>query len=143
LAQFLQLLRRGTITANPRPLGFWEAPALAITLATIYQYRSLRSHHRWQFWLDVSSPLWQQSGASSLFAAPLFLRHWQGQPFTPEDEWKRDRDYLEQVLKDLLGRADQQVILCHSDLSIQGTEQTGPLFVLVQSSQEIQEKEAE
>ncbi len=143
LAQFLQLLRRGTITANPRPLGFWEAPVLAITLATIYQYRSLRSHHRWQFWLDVSSPLWQQSGASSLFAAPLFLRHWQGQPFTPEDEWTRDRDYLEQVLKDLLGRADQQVILCHSDLSIRGTEQTGPLFVLVQSSQEVQEKEAE
>jgi hypothetical protein len=78
-----------------------------------------------------------------LFAAPLFLRHWQGQPFTPEDEWTRDREYLEQVLKDLLGRADQQVILCHSDLSVRGTEQTGPLFVLVQSSQEVQEKDAE
>lgn len=138
LAQFLQLLRRGTITANPKPLSSLEAPPPAITLATIYQYRSLRSHHRWQFWLDVSSPLWQQGGASNLFAAPLFLRDWSGQPLTPEDDWQRDRDRLELVLKDLLGRADEQVIFCHSDLSIKGTEQTGSLLVLVQSSQEVQ-----
>ena len=134
---FIQLLRKGTITANPRPLYSLGRKPGYITLATIFQYRSLKSHHRWQFWLDISSNLWEKGGASVLFGAPLFLRDWSGRCLTPEDELEADQARLKRIMRDLLGRVEEKVILCHSDLSIQGTEQTGPLLTLVNGSQEI------
>lgn len=135
IAQFIQLLRRGTISANPYPLNtFTNHPTEAITLATIFQYRSAKSYHRWQFWLDAASPLWNQGGAANLFAYPLFLREWTGRPWMPEDEARVDQERLERILRDLLGRVGEQVYLCHSDLAVNGTEQTGPLLTLVHSS---------
>ncbi len=138
LIEFIQLLRRGTITANPRPLYYLGKKPGYVTLATIFQYRSLRSCHRWQIWLDTSSNLWEKGGASVLFCAPLFLREWSGRTLTPEDEFDADQERLKRILKDLLGRVGEKVILCHSDLSVKGTEQTGPLLTLVNGSQEIE-----
>ncbi len=138
LIEFIQLLRRGTITANPRPPYYLGKKPRYVTLATIFQYRSLKSCHRWQFWLDISSNLWEKGGASVLFCAPLFLREWSGRSLTPEDEFEADQARLKRILKDLLGRVEEKVILCHSDLSVKGTEQTGPLLTLVNGSQEIE-----
>jgi hypothetical protein len=39
IAQFIQLLRRGTITANPYPVRLIGPASRAVTLATIFQYR--------------------------------------------------------------------------------------------------------
>ncbi|WP_019505040.1 hypothetical protein [Pleurocapsa sp. PCC 7319] len=130
-AQFIQLLRRGTITANPRPLSQFPSNSNAVTLATIFQYRSLRSSHRWQFWLDASSPLWSQGGAATLFAAPLFWKQWNGKTWMPEDEYEMDKQRLQRILRDLLGRAEARIFLCHSDLGVNGTEQAGALLPLV------------
>ncbi len=137
LMEFIQLLQRGTITANPRPLYYLGKKPSYVTLATIFQYRSLRTCHRWQFWLDISSNLWEKGGASVLFCAPLFLRKWSGSTLTPEDEFEADQARLKRILRDLLGRVEEKIILCHSDLSVKGTEQTGPLLTLVNGSQEI------
>lgn len=137
LMEFIELLQRGTITANPRPLYYLGNKPSYVTLATIFQYRSLRTYHRWQFWLDISSNLWEKGGASVLFCAPLFLRKWSGRTLTPEDEFEADQARLKRILRDLLGRVEEKVILCHSDLSVKGTEQTGPLLTLVNGSQEI------
>lgn len=138
LARFIQLIRRGTVTANPRPLSPFQPPPAAVTLATIFQYRSLRTHHRWQFWLDAGSPLWQKGGAATLFAAPLFLRDSSARILTPEAEATSDRARLERILRDLMARTEERIILCHSDLSVQGTEQMGTLLPLVQSTAEIE-----
>ena len=134
VAQFIQLLRRGTITANPLPLRQFPTQQGAITLANIFQYRSLRSSHRWQFWLDVSSHFWNQGGAATLFAAPLFLQEWSGRSWMPEDDYEMDKQRLQRIVRDLLARADERVFLCHSDLGVNGTEQTGPLLSLVHAS---------
>lgn len=136
IAQFIRLLRRGTITANARPTQDIQHKSNAITLATIFQYRSLRSTHRWQFWLDAASPLWQQGGAATLFAAPLFLKQWSGRVWSPEDEYEMDRQRLERILHDLIGRTSEKIFLCHSDLGVNGTEQTGALQVLVHASKQ-------
>ncbi|GAB4235181.1 MAG: recombinase family protein [Stanieria sp.] len=136
IAQFIYLLRRGTITANPRPIQELQPQPNAITLATIFQYRSLRSAHRWQFWLDAASPLWEQGGAATLFAAHLFLKEWSGKVWLPEDEYEMNRQRLERILQDLIGRASEKIFLCHSDLGVNGTEQTGPLLALVHASQQ-------
>lgn len=134
LQLFIQLLRRGTITANPRPLYSLGKELSSITLATIFQYRSLRKSHRWQFWLDAGSLLWTQGGAAQLFAAPLFLRDWSGWEWTTEEQQQLDQVRLERILWDLLGRAEEKVYLCHSDLSVRGTEQTGPFLRLIQQA---------
>ncbi|HAC63216.1 MAG TPA: hypothetical protein DCF68_06655, partial [Cyanothece sp. UBA12306] len=111
LIDFIQLLRRGTITANPRPVSYLGKKPGFVTLATIFQYRSLRSSHRWQFWLDASSSLWEKGGASQLFAAPLFLREWSGRSTTPEEEFEADQARLKRILRDLLGRLGEKVFL--------------------------------
>ncbi len=134
VAQFIQLLRRGTISANPRPLGQFQTKSGAVTLATIFQYRSLRTTHRWQFWLDAGSPLWQQGGAATLFAAPLFLQKWSGKAWMPEDEYEMDRQRLQRIIRDVLARAEEKIFLCHSDLGVNGTEQMGALLPLVQAA---------
>lgn len=140
IAEFIQLLQRGTITANPYPLKQTyhtsnnDKTQGYVTLATVYQYRSLRSHHRWQFWLDVGSNLWGKSGSSELFAAPLFLREYNGNPWQAENQILADEERLERILRDLLARATEKVYLCHSELSINGTEENGVLLSLVNLS---------
>ena len=74
IAQFIGLLRRGAIGANPFPVRAIGPSKARVTLATIFQYRLSRQSHRWQFWLDAGSSLWLSGGAATLFAAPLFLR---------------------------------------------------------------------
>ena len=134
VAQFIQLLRRGTITANPRPVRQFAPQTGAVTLSTVFQYRSLRSSHRWQFWLDASSPLWSQGGAATLFAAPLFLKQWGGRTWMPENEYAMDKERLERILRDMLARATEKIFLCHSDLGVNGTEQVGALLPLVHAA---------
>lgn len=134
IAEFIQLLRRGTITANPYPVRPIGPASRAVTLATIFQYRSNRRFHRWQFWLDAGSPLWLSGGAATLFGAPLFLQDRFGRPWTAEDAMNGDRERLQRILRDLLGRVGEQVYLCHSDLAVNGQEQTGPLLSLVNAS---------
>jgi len=136
VAQFIQLLRRGTITANPRPIRQFTPQKGAVTLATVFQYRSLRTSHNLQFWLDASSPLWSQGGAATLFAAPLFLRQWTGKTWMPEDEYEMDNQRLERILRDILARAKQKIFLCHSDLGVNGTEQAGVLLPLVHATRQ-------
>ena len=137
VAQFIKLLRRGTISANPRPTRQFIPQENAIALATIFQYRSLRTSHRWQFWLDAGSHLWNKGGAATLFGATLFLKSWSGSTWMPEDEYEMDRQRLQRILRDLLNRVTARVILCHSDLGVNGTEQMGPLLPLVQSSVQV------
>ncbi|GAB4137266.1 MAG: recombinase family protein [Cyanobacteria bacterium J069] len=132
---FIELLRGGTITADPYPVR----PLItrpAVTLATIFQYRANRGAHRWQFWLDAGSPLWL-TGGGGLFGAPLFLSDWSGQLWTAADALEADRNRLERQIRDLLYRADERVYLCHSDLSTSGQEQTGPLLTLVNAARAI------
>lgn len=135
IAQFIQMLRRGTITANPYPVRRVAPAAInAVTLATIFQYRANRSFHRWHFWLDASSSLWLSGGAATLFGANLFLKEWSGRPWTEEDNIKADNERLQRILRDLIGRAGEQVYLCHSYLAVNGTDQNGPLLNLVHAS---------
>ncbi|GAB4184026.1 MAG: hypothetical protein Fur006_21340 [Coleofasciculaceae cyanobacterium] len=132
IAQFIQMLRRGTVTANPHPVRrLPTAASNAVTLATIFQYRASRRSHRWQFWLDAGSPLWLSGGAATLFGANLFLKEWSGRPWTEEDKVNADNERLQRILRDLLGRAGERVYLCHSDLAVNGTDQAGPLLTLV------------
>jgi hypothetical protein len=142
IAQFIHLLDLGTVTANPYPVQrFTPQAANSVTLANIFQYRQDRSFHQYHFWLDVGSPLWLSGGAATLYAAPIFLKGWQGQPWTAEHDFDADEARLKRIIYDLLGRVGKQLYLCHSDLAANGQEQTGPLLAVVNAAEAIETKE--
>jgi hypothetical protein len=136
IRQFIQLLREGTITADPSPIEP-TTPPQAVTLATIFQYRLNRCAHRWQFWLDVGSPSWLTKGGG-LFGAALFLRGRQVQGWSLSDQFRVEELRLQQTLLDLLGRTER-VYLCHSELATNGQEQFGPLLPLVYTTLPIED----
>ena len=134
VGRFIQMLRRGTVTANPYPVRAIGPSSNAVTLATIFQYRSSRRFHKWQFWLDAGSPLWLSGGVAALFGAPLFLQNRIGNLWTEEDALIADEERLRRILRDLLGRAGERIYLCHSDMATNGQEQTGPLLALINAA---------
>jgi hypothetical protein len=137
IGEFIQLLRRGTITANPYPIRPIGNAKKAVTLATVFQYRASHKHHKWHFWLDVGSPLWAKGGAATLFGATLFLQDRLGEPWTAADEQAAETERLQRIIVDLLSRVSERLYLCHSDLAVNGQEQIGPLLSLVHSCSEM------
>lgn len=136
VGRFIQLIQKGTVSANPYPVNPRALGRKGVTLSTIYQYRAQRLTHRWQFWLDAGSPLWASS-AGELFGAPLFLQDWPGRPITIVEVEAANEANLDRTLHDLLGRAQEQVLLCHSELALTGQEQMGPLISLVSAAQPV------
>ena len=130
VGRFLHLLQQGIVTANPFPVKPLEPNQQGVTLSTVFQYRSQRLTHRWQVWLDASSPRWL-TGTDELFGYPIFLQDWSGQPWTVDFIEQSHEARLERILRDLLGRTTEQIVLCHSDLAVNGQAQTGPLLPLI------------
>ena len=161
LRDFIQLLRQGTIAANPYPVDS-TTPPNAVTLATIFQYRLNHCCHRWQFWLDVGSPRWLLKNGG-LTAADWFLTGLPDSLAQPGQPISLGELRLERNVLDLLGRSaavpynpdhlnthhldletnpaqntiaestrsSPRLYLCHSDLATNGQEQMGVLLPLV------------
>ena len=133
IESFIKLLRQGTVTANPFPVESADPSQRGVTIATVFQYRLQRLRHRWHFWLDAGSPRWL-TGTDNLFGFPIFLGSYTGRPWRASDIESLHSGRLERILRDLLGRVTERVILCHSDLAVSGQEQTGPLLPLVSAN---------
>jgi hypothetical protein len=134
IAEFIQLLRRGTIVSYPYPVRPVGPASNAVTISTIFQYRSSRKSHKWHFWLDAGSHLWAKGGAATLYGANIFLKDRLGQPWTAEDETLAENQRVKRILSDLLARVEDRLYLCHSELAVSGQEQLGPLLPLVNAS---------
>ncbi len=134
LERFIWLLRQGTVTADPYPVESADPTQRVITIATVYQYRLQRLHHRWHYWIDAGSPRWLAGTDTLLFGYPLFLGSYPGCPWTQAHLEQLHRDRPERILRDLLERATERVMLCHSELAVSGQEQIGPLLTLVHAN---------
>lgn len=141
IIEFIALLRQGTVTASPYPIRPIGNLANAVTLATIFQYRSLRRSHRWHFWLDAGSPLWTKGGAATLFGSMFFLQERFAQPWTAEDENLAEDERLQRIIQDLLARVSDNIYLCHSELAVNGQEQLGSLLPLVNACVGVESEE--
>ncbi len=130
VGRFIQLLLKGTVSANPYPVKRLAPERQGVTLSTIYQYRAQRLNHRWHFWLDAGSPLWGMS-SGEMFGAPIFRQGWSGEPVALVEMEAANEAQLGRTLRDLLGRTTERVFLCHSELALTGQEQMGPLIALV------------
>ena len=141
IAEFITLLRQGTVTASPYPIRPIGPLANAVTLATIFQYRSLRHSHRWHFWLDAGSPLWVKGGAATLYGSMFFLQDRFAQPWSAEDETLAEDERLQRIIDDLLARVSDKIYLCHSELAVNGQEQLGSLLPLVNACVGVENEE--
>ncbi len=138
-AQFILLLRQGTVSANPYPVSQLQSQDRAVTLSNIFQYRASKRSHPYHFWLDVGSPLWAEGGAATLYGANLLLQDCAGKLWTELDTQANDERRLERILRDLLHRVSDRLYLCNSDLATNGQEQLGALLTLVHGAAMIQE----
>ncbi len=90
--------------------------------------------HRWQFWLDAGHRCGLAAPVNSL-AHRYFYKAGQVRPITIVEMEEANEANLSRTLHDLLGRAGEQVLLCHSELALTGQEQMGPLISLVGAAQ--------
>jgi hypothetical protein len=60
----------------------------------------------------------------------VFLSDWAGGAVTLEESDRRQELGLQRLIRDLLGRTTERVILCTSELGTNGQEQLGPLLPL-------------
>lgn len=134
VGDFIQLLHRGVVTANPYPTTIAQQSRPSVVLATTFQYLNAHLTHRWQFWLDSGSQLWQYSGDFELWGAALFLNaailnteSAESLP-NPEEPVQLSNPRLRNTLINLLGRVQERVYLCHSELAVNGQPQLGPLM---------------
>jgi hypothetical protein len=135
ITTFIQLLDRGVVTANAYPTTLGTQARPAVILATTFQYLNARLNHPWQFWLDAGSQLWQYSGAISLWGSSRFL-HQSNKVVDPAPQGENQR--FQNTLLDLLGRVEKRVYLCHSDLTVNGQPQMGPLMPWIELALPIQ-----
>jgi hypothetical protein len=125
VSDFIALLHRGVVTANPYPTTIAQQSRPSVILATTFQYLNAHLNHRWQFWLDAGSQLWQYSGDFELWGASLFLHKPEDSP-TPE--MQPPNQLLRNTLLNVLGRVQDRIYLCHSELAVNGQPQIGPLM---------------
>jgi hypothetical protein len=135
VSDFIGLLHRGVVTANPYPTTIAQQSRPSVVLATTFQYLNAHLTHRWQFWLDSGSQLWQYSGDFELWGAALFLNaagalnaeRAESSP-NPEAPIQPSNPRLRNTLLNVLGRVQERVYLCHSELAVNGQPQLGPLM---------------
>ena len=130
---FVQLLRSGAVTANPYPVQAIGSAQDAVTVASVFQYRLNRESHSCQFWFDAGGSRWL-TGVDALFASPLFLSNWSGTQWDTNDTLKMNEQRLIRIVRDLLERSSDRIVLCHSDLATSGQEQLGPLLSIVNAA---------
>ena len=130
---FIQLLRSGAVTANPYPVQAIGSAQDAVTIASVFQYRLNRESHSWQFWFDAGGSRWL-TGVDALFASPLFLSNWSGNQWETQDTLKMNEQRLIRIVRDLLERSSDRIVLCHSDLATSGQEQLGPMLSIVNAA---------
>ena len=130
---FIQLLRSGAVTANPYPVQAIGSAQDAVTIASVFQYRLNRESHSCQFWFDAGGSRWL-TGVDALFTSPLFLSNWSGTQWETKDTLKMNEQRLIRIVRDLLERSSDRIILCHSDLATSGQEQLGPLLSIINAA---------
>lgn len=130
---FIQLLRSGAVTANPYPVQAIGSAQDAVTIASVFQYRLNRESHSCQFWFDAGGSRWL-TGVDALFGSPLFLSNWSGTQWETKDTLKMNEQRLIRIVRDLLERSSDRIILCHSDLATSGQEQLGPLLSIINAA---------
>ena len=127
-AAFIDAVNQGLVTANPPDWGEPPDPN-GIVLSTIYAYLLAGEPARVQVWLETAAQGWWDIPRQPLSNAFVLV-----QSRAPEEPWTIDEDFavrnelLARIVRGLVARCRDGVILASSDLDRRGQRQDGPLW---------------
>jgi hypothetical protein len=129
---FLQAINEGMVTADPPELG--EPPdTRGIIVATMYAYLLAGETVRVQVWLEASGTGWWDVPRQPLSNAFVLAQSW-----PPEQQWTMEADFrmrnelLSRLVRGLVARCRQGIVLASSELDRRGQRQEGPLWRALQ-----------
>ena len=129
---FIQASLQGLIFGlNP---GQWQLEPGKVLLLPATTFLMRNAPVDYQFWLGIASSQWYQRLEQPLTHPYVLSRNWPvGRPWTSQDELNLSQANLDRLVKGLLRRCKQEVILCHSQYSETGNEERGMMLRLLQS----------
>jgi hypothetical protein len=127
-AAFIDAVNQGLVTANPPDWGEPPDPE-GIVLSTLYAYLLAGEPARVQVWLETAAQGWWDIPRQPLSNAFVLV-----QSRAPEEPWTIDEDFavrnelLARIVRGLVARCRDGVILASSDLDRRGQRQDGALW---------------
>lgn len=125
---FIDGIYQGLVTANPPEIGEPPDPD-GVMISTIYGYLLAGKPVRIQVWLDTAATGWWDIPRQPLSNAFVLAQSWpEDKPWTmAEDHAIRDQ-LLSRIIRGLVNRCIDGVILANSDLDRRGVRQDGRLW---------------
>jgi hypothetical protein len=124
---FISGINQGLVTSNPPQHGHPSDPT-GLMISTVYGYLLAGRRVAVQVWLESAATGWWDIPRQPLSNAFVLARSWPGEKlWSMVDEFAiRDR-LLSRIIRGLVGRCSQGVILANSDLDRRGIYQSGKL----------------
>jgi hypothetical protein len=130
--EYLEMVADGVIAAQ-YVRSWWQQPDDAVLLAPAYTFLVGNRAVDYQFWLDVGSRGWWERLEQPLTHTYVLSREWPADViWTDAHEVATRDDALYRLVLGLIRRCRCRIYLGLSELSEQGSEQTGPLLRVLQ-----------
>jgi hypothetical protein len=125
---FIDAVNQGLVTANPPDWGDPPDPE-GIVLSTIYAYLLAGEPVRVQVWLETAAQGWWDIPRQPLSNAFILAQSRPADlPWTVEEDFAVRNELLARIVRGLVARCRDGVILASSDLDRRGLRQDGPLW---------------
>lgn len=125
---FIDGIYQGLVTANPPEIGEPPDPD-GVMISTIYGYLLAGKPVRVQVWLDTAATGWWDIPRQPLSNAFILAQSWPAdRPWTMAEEHEIRDQLLSRIVRGLVNRCTDGVILANSDLDRRGVRQDGPLW---------------
>ncbi len=125
---FIEGINQGLVTANPPELG--DPPDLdGVMVSTMYGYLLAGQPVRVQVWLETAATGWWDIPNQPLSNAFILAQsRLPNEPWTMEEDFAIRNQLLSRLVRGLIARCRDGVILANSDLDRRGLRQDGPLW---------------
>ncbi|MEM8484410.1 MAG: UvrD-helicase domain-containing protein [Bacteroidota bacterium] len=121
---YVDMVQQGVISAFYRI--DWEEEDNAVLITPAHTFLLKNRAYKHQIWLDVGSTSWHRRIQQPLTNPYVLTKYWQqGRKWNAEMEQFHEKERLTALVKGLLNRCSDVVLVCFSELSAYGQEQTG------------------
>ncbi len=125
---FIDAVNQGLVTANPPDWGEPPDPD-GVILSTIYAYLLAGEPVRVQVWLETAAQGWWDIPRQPLSNAFVLAQSRSPElPWTVDEEFAVRNELLTRIVRGLVARCRDGVVLAGSDLDRRGVRQDGPLW---------------
>jgi len=131
--EYIQMVSDGVIAAQYLQ-PYVESAQNAVLIAPAYSFLVNNAPVKYQFWLDVGSLGWWERLYQPLTHPHVLSNRWErNRKWTDIDEVAANQDTLQRLVKGMIARCGEHIILCTTSINERGSEEKGPLLQAVQS----------